>query len=481
VGKPLMPWQREILRDAFGRRADGKWSSFEVGLFMPRQNGKGVIIEAMELYALFMLREHQIIHSAHLFSTSQKSFQRLNELIEGSAWCSKRVAKISQAHGKEGFTLTAKMGGGQLEYKARTMHSARGFSGDRIVLDEAYSLQAGHMSAMTPTLLSLPNAQLTYFSSPPDDDTGPMPEDAFLPSVRRRGEKGHGRITYWEWSPAEEAKVEDRDTWYACNPSLGYLIDEEALSDQFTIYEGAGKLDKFATEMLGTWPVDAATHWAVLSEADWLEVIKDETSSALDPLVFAIDVTPERSHGSIAAVGARSDGDLHGEIVDHGPGTSWLAERAVELDKRWSPAFWTLDPGGAAGFLLPQLVAAGLTVEPMTTRNVGQAYGMFRSATSSDEKAQAPESDEATLTGSPADAEGGALVPRIHVRPNRHLGALSAAVEGASTRRVGDGTTWDRKANSVVISPLVALTNAMFGFVTRPEPEQELPFFGAWR
>jgi hypothetical protein len=55
-----------------------------------------------------------------------------------------------------------------------------------------------------------------------------------------------------------------------------------------------------------------------------------------------------------------------------------------------------------------------------------------------------------------------------------------AAVAGAVTRRVGDGTTWDRKSAGTVISPLVALTNALFGFVTR-EPTEDQPFFGEWR
>lgn len=475
VGKPLLPWQREFCRDMLGRRADGKWSAYESGLFEARQNGKGVVIEARELYSLFILRTRRIIHSAHLFDTSREAFERLMEIIDGSDWLTKRVARVNRAHGKEGIELTTRAGGGQLKYKARTLHGARGFSGEDIILDEAYALVAGHMAAISPILATLPNPYIGYFSSPPDDKTGPMPEDAFLPSVRRRGLAGQPRLNYWEFSPPGSFDPADVDVWYACNPSLGYLIQEEYLADQYRIFESAGKVSNFATEHLGVWPVDAATHWAVISEADWSALTADQQSSALDPLVFSIDVTPERSHGSIAAVGARADGDLHGEVVDHGPGTSWLAERAVELNQRWRPAFWVLDPGGAAGFLLPQLEAAGLVVETMTTRQVGQAFGLFRSSASSAEQAEAPTS-EATLTGAPVEPEAPLVVPKIRIRLNRHGGALSAAVEGAATRRVGDGTSWDRKSNAVVISPLVALTNAMFGFVTRPPVETNEPW-----
>lgn len=470
VGKPLLPWQREWCRDNMGRRPDGKWAAYESGLFEARQNGKGVCIEARQLYSLFILRTRRIIHSAHLFDTSREAFERIMEIIDGSDWLTKRVARVNRAHGKEGIELTPRAGGGSLKYKARTLHGARGFSAEDIFLDEAYALLAGHMAAISPTLATLPNPWIGYFSSPPDDKTGPMPDDAFLPSVRKRGLVGDPRLAYWEFSPPDGFDPADVDVWYQCNPSLGYLIQEEYLADQYRIFASAGKSANFATEHLGVWPIDAQTHWSVLSQDDWTALL-DETSSALDPLVFSIDVTPERSHGSIAAVGARADGGLHGEVVDHGPGTSWLAERAAELDKRWRPAFWVLDPGGAAGFLLPQLEAAGLTVETMSTRQVGQAFGLFRSAASSEEQAEAPES-AAELTGSPGLDEAEPLVvPKIHVRPNRHMPALAAAVEGASTRRVGDGTSWDRKTNAVVISPLVALTNAMFGFVTRPPVE----------
>src|SRR5699024_1348732 len=65
VGKPLDDWQRHVLDGAMGERLDGRWTAFEVGLIVPRQNGKNVIIEARELAGLFILEDRVIIHSAH--------------------------------------------------------------------------------------------------------------------------------------------------------------------------------------------------------------------------------------------------------------------------------------------------------------------------------------------------------------------------------------------------------------------------------
>ncbi len=171
---------------------------------------------------------------------------------------------------------------------------------------------------------------------------------------------------------------------------------------------------------------------------------------------------------------------MHGELIDHAQGTGWVVPRAVELGARWKPAAWVVDIGGAAGFMVPQLQEAGLNVVTMTARQVGQAFAMFKAAASSEEQAEVAESAE-TLTGTPAGSlEEQFTVPKIKIRPGRHGAAIAAAVEGATTRRVGDGTTWDRRSTDVVISPIVSMTNAVFGFVTLEPAEPEQPFFGRW-
>ena len=69
VGLFLDPWQQMVLRDSMGIKSGGKWSAPQVGLLVPRQNGKGAILEARELFGMFVLGEALIIHSAHRFDT----------------------------------------------------------------------------------------------------------------------------------------------------------------------------------------------------------------------------------------------------------------------------------------------------------------------------------------------------------------------------------------------------------------------------
>jgi hypothetical protein len=51
----------------------------------PRQNGKGGIIEARELWGLFIGGEKLILHSAHEFKTAKEAMRRIEELLVSSA------------------------------------------------------------------------------------------------------------------------------------------------------------------------------------------------------------------------------------------------------------------------------------------------------------------------------------------------------------------------------------------------------------
>ena len=55
AGLFMDPWQADVLVDSMGVQAGGVWTAAQVGLLVPRQNGKGSILEARELFGLFVL------------------------------------------------------------------------------------------------------------------------------------------------------------------------------------------------------------------------------------------------------------------------------------------------------------------------------------------------------------------------------------------------------------------------------------------
>ena len=144
-------------------------------------------------------------------------------------------------------------------------------------------------------------------------------------------------------------------------------------------------------------------------------------------MALAADVTPERSHATVAVVGRRGDGLEHVEVVDHRPGIGWVVGRLVEPHERWQPCAVVVDDTGPAGSLIAPLEEARLEVVRPASRARGAADGGFYDAVV-----------ERSLR----------YVPRP---------ALDAAVAGAATRPLGDAWAWARKGLSTDITPLVAV------------------------
>lgn len=434
IGRPLDPWQADITRVAFAReRSSDLWAAYELSVLVARQNGKGGATEAIELGSLYLFREPLIFHSAHQFKTSTAAFRRLQDIVNGSDWLLRRTQQISRSKGDESIRLTPKAGGGSLQFIARTDGSGRGLTGSKTVFDEAAWLTVGQFAAQTPGLATIPNPQLIYTSTPPDEDIGPIPEDAMLPSVRKRGLRGAPRTALYEWSPPEDYDREDVDLWYECNPALGIRISEWFLRSQLLAFTEAGRPEKFDTEHLGLWPDEAREQWLVIPKQGWTR-LEDPRSKPLDPVAFVLEATPDRSWGSIGASGARADGLEHVEVIDERPGINWMVDRMVELDRKWQPCAVAVDEAGPASSLIEPLRNAGVEVAVLNTSDVAQAYGQFYDAV-------------------------------MDTRSLRHLGQaeLTTALGGAKKRDIGDGRqAWGRRSSSVPICGLVAVTNAKY-------------------
>lgn len=438
AGLGLDPWQELVLDAGLSERADGRWAAFEVGLCVSRQNGKGGVLEARELAGLFLLGERLIVHSAHQFDTSLEAFRRLLALIEETPELDRRIKRVSRAHGDEGIEL---LSGQRIRFRTRTKGGGRGFTGDLLVLDEAMYLADAAHGALLPTLSARPNPQVWYTGSAVDET---VHEDGrVFARVRERGLAGDDtRLAYFEWSADAalgdaERVAEDREAWAAANPALGIRINPEFVEQERRTLDPR----TFAVERLGigAWPDlhEDASH--VIAPDAW-RALTDPASTPVDPVFFAIDTTPDRSRSAIAVAGRREDGLSHVEIVEHRAGTSWVPPRVAELVERHGARPVRCDSAGPAASLVPELRVLGLEVALVAARELAQACGRLH---------------------------GEVLDRRV-----RHLGTveLAAAIKGARRRQLGDAWAWSRRDSSVDISPLVAVTLALWGLVDEQEP-----------
>jgi len=419
AGLHLDPWQVRALDSMLGERDDGRWAAFEFGLVVPRQNGKGAVLEARELAGLFLFDEQLILHSAHEFKTAQEAFRRVLHLVENTEHLRQRVKRVRTSHGEEGIELDT---GARLRFVARSTSSSRGFSADLIVLDEAMSLNAETMGAMLPTLASRDNPQVVYASS------APLSTSTQLHALRARAlAGGDGSLGYMEWSAADVDDPELPATWAAANPSFGIRITEDYIGRE----RAAMPESVFLRERLGIPDAPVTQVDERLVDLDAWSACLDGGSTIHGPMHWAVDITPDRRMAAIAVAGRRVDDVVHVEVVDHRPGTSWVAERLAELLDRWGRSAVTIDPGSPAGSLVVTVRERGVEVREVSGRQVAQATGQF--------------------------------FDLVHSGDLRHIGQapLTAAVDGATRRPLGESWTWNRRAVSVDICPLMAATLAL--------------------
>lgn len=451
IGRPGDPWQREIVRSAFGVQQDGLWAAYELMVLVARQNGKGWVTDALELGGLFLFREPLILHSAHVFKTSRAAFNRLVDICENNDWLRKRVNNVSRSKGDEGIYLTDSAGGGSLQFIARTdgtRAAARGLTGSTTVFDEAFALTIGQYQAQTPTLSTIPNPRIIYTSTPPDEESGPMPDDAMLPSVRKRGHRGDERTACFEWSPPRGYKVGpefDVDMARRCNPAEGIRIAEWFLRKQHGAFFEAGKPEKYATEHLGLWHDKEDQGWFAFREVDWKAAQDPDSSNVAQP-VYCIEVSRDLGMISIGAAGVREDGLGHRELVDRfAADVGKLIGGMKKRIEKFKPVAVVIDPASAAAYLIPDLEKhLGIKVVQPGGREVAAACASLYTGMSARD----------------------AAARDVRIRPHP---SLDAAARAADWKDRGDAKVFDRRTDeSADVSPLMAIALAGHGLATAP-------------
>lgn len=421
VGLPLMPWQ-QLVADIGGEvLPDGRPAYRNVIVTVPRQSGKTTLVLSWEVQRAHGWDQPQrIVYSAQSGSDARKKLIEDQMPILEPRRKSLGIRRILRGMGNEAVEF---VNGSRIVLLASTADSGHGKTVDLGVKDELFADADDRRDQMLiPAMATRRAAQVLTMSTMGTEESAPL---------NRAVERGRLAVTsgqtsgvaYFEWSADPDADPDDPATWWSCMPALGYTISEDVVRDaRGTMTDG-----EFRRAFLNQ-----------LTKSDERIIPRAAWDGACDPqaapdghLVFSMDVNPERTAGAIVAA---SGGDVPtAELVDHRAGTGWLVARAEELSARHGAWMWMIDESGPAASLIGDLEAAGLRVHAVKSRElIGACAGLFDRV-----------------------VEG-----KVRIRKHPRLDEAAAA---AAKRSVGDAWAWTRKSVAADISPLVAVTLAVWG------------------
>lgn len=426
LGLDLFDWQRWLVRWILATDETGRPACQVVVLEVPRQNGKGGVLEAIELYWLIVARVPVVIHTAHEADTAADHQGRLDALI-GEPEIDLPTLKSYKANGKERIrNLDDKL---LLQFRTRTKATKRGSSPQKVILDESQELQASHLAALVPAMAAqsmnpdkLP--QLIYSGS------APLEHSFYMHSLLAKIERERPpRTLLARWACSPDDDITDRENWYRVNPSLGLLISEDYIHETEYLTLPA---DDFAAERLGVAKGGDRAGDGPIAVDRWQKLADGKSLATDDTLRLALDAPLDRSSAWFVVAGRRTDRLRH-VAVRYRLDRHRLGE-LVTIAKQLCDGHGVrlhVPPRSPALAWRDDLVAAGVEVVEVKPGPFAEAQQVI---------------EQAVVDGT-----------------LRHRGQpeMVQAVAGLAARTTGDLSPWSRRSSSANVAPMFAAAAAV--------------------
>lgn len=448
LGLPPDDEQRVVLDAIYAEREPGVPAARHVAIIGPRQTvGKTATLEVAAATDMFVLGVRDAVWTAHQSKTSTKTFEDLQRRILANpdyADLTRGAEGFHRGRGEEKIFLP---GDEQvcLQFAARSGGSGRGFTTDRLTLDEALFLRAGDVGALLPTMVTRLAAQVRYGSS------AGLSFSETLRDIRDRGRAGiDSRLFYVEFGAERRAceqgqrcghrygiavgcALDDRELWWQANSGLWFgRVAEEDIED----LRRSMPWEEFCREMLSWWE-DPLGAGQVISAEAWAR-LADPDSEVLDPVTLGVEIAHDLASASIGLAGSRADGKWHVECPKNLPGMSWLPDsvaRAMQVQAVAQVVVDERSPG--AGPLIEALQNLGIEPVIPGPRDLCAGFSQWVNACK-------PDQDQLR---------------------HRNQPEMNLAIEVIRTRALGDQVTWERKGAPADVSPVTAASLALWGHV----------------
>ncbi|MFF1417466.1 terminase large subunit domain-containing protein [Streptomyces sp. NPDC058280] len=447
LGAPPMPWQKYVSDVALEIDPEtGLFAHREVGLSVSRQQGKTELCLGAQCHRGMAWPRQNIIYAAQTRGMARTRWEdEFWEKISGSVLA--RRARIRKSNGNEAIIWSATRS--RMGITANTEKAGHGPPLDMGFIDEAFAHEDDRLEqAFSPAMLTRAMAQLWWASA------GGTEKSVWLNKKRKAGRAhierlwrtgAHPSVAYFEWFAPEDMPRDDPATWRATLPALGHTVTEEIIRAELEKLDPA----EFDRAYLNRTRKATPPSDPNIPKAKWPGLVHAGSQAGAD-VALAIDVSQDRASSSIGVASMRPDGRVHLEVVDRRPGTDWVVPALVKLAALWRPLVVAVSGGGSpAGALVDALVAAGITV-PADKEHPHRGHLVVLRTY-----------DQVEACGQMADAMNQGRARHLDQVP------LTAAVNGARTRKVGDAWTLDRTSSLVDVAPLVAVTIARWALLTR--------------
>ncbi|MGW2261442.1 terminase large subunit domain-containing protein [Streptomyces sp. NPDC001780] len=450
LGFPPMPWQRYVLDVALEINPEtGRFAHREVGLSVPRQQGKTQQILGVQVHRIAAWPRQNVIYAAQTRGMARQRWEdEFAETLLGSPLA--RQIRVRKSNGNEAIIWSKTRS--RMGITANTEKAGHGPPLDLGIIDEAFAHEDDRLEqAFSPAMLTRAMAQLWWASA------GGTEKSVWLNKKRQAGRAHIERlwntgqrpaVAYFEWFAPEDMPRDDPATWRACLPALGHTVTEDIIRAELEKLD-PGEFDRAYLNRTrkATPPSDPN-----VPKEKWPGLV-DAESKVGEQLAFAVDVSQDRGSSSIGVASVRLDGRVHLEVMDRRPGTDWVVPALVRLKALWNPLVIAIASSGSpAGSLIDDLVAAGITAPQTKDEKTRPHRGHL---------AVARTNDMTEACGQIADAMNQGTARHLDQVP------LTAAVNGARTRKVGDAWVLDRTNSLVDVAPFVAVVLARWALLAK--------------
>lgn len=459
-GKPLQPWQRQVVDVGTELLPDGSWAYDTVVVHVQRQGGKTTLVLPLSLHRCLIRNRAKTWFTAQKRQDARDTWLDCAELVAMSPLA--QLLTVRKSNGSEALTA---INGSTFRVFAPTEDGLHGKANELVTVDEGWAFDGAEGA-------SLEGAIIPTFATTGGQLWLPSTAGTAM-STWYRGKVNRGRaaveagtntgIAHFEWSLDNVAadrvltilteihRTGEPEAAVAKSPELAAKLDEAValcLAAHPGQYVREASVRKAALSMTpgefvraygNVWTLTADR---VIADHAWAACL-DKALAPPEPgaLRLAFDVTTTRSHGAIAGAWRSADGRPAVDVLDARPGTSWLVERIEQLAATWRVDEVGCDGAGPALDIADELERRG---KVKVRRFTGREYA-------------------ASCAGFLAAVDATQLV-------HRGSSPLDAAVAAAAKRDLGDTWVWARRQSAGPIAALVAGTVALWTYDHRQAP-----------